>query len=68
MTRIILEEYFREAFDPETGDPIKVKMGEFVIYTEDLTPDFLEGLKNDTGALKWPPEHKEKLRKLGYDI
>ena len=41
MTRIVLEEKFRAAFDPETGTPIKVKLGEIIIYTEQLTPQQL---------------------------
>ena len=67
--RIVLEEVFRDGFDPETGDPIKVKMGEIVIYTEDLTPDFINAMKTDTSnEMKWKEEHKAILRKEGYDV
>ena len=69
MTRIVLGEVFRDAFDPETGKPIKVKLGEVIIYTEDLTPDFINALKTDiSNEMKWPEEHKAVLRKEGYNV
>lgn len=69
MTRIVLEEIFRDGVDLETGDPIKVKMGEIIIYTEDLTPDFIKAIKTDTrDKMKWKKEHKAVLRKEGYDV
>ena len=69
MTRIILEEVFRDAFDPKTGKPIKVKIGEIIIYTEDLGVDFIKDLKDDiTNEMGWKKEHKDILRQEGYDV
>lgn len=62
MTRIVLEEVFRDDFHPETGDPIKVKLGEIVIYTEQLTPEQLTLCKT------WPKKHKDVLRARGFTV
>ena len=67
--RLVLEEVFRDGVDVETKKPIKVKIGEIVIYTEDLTPDFINTLKTDTtNKMKWKKDHKAILRKEGFDI
>jgi len=69
MTRIVLEEIFRDGVNPETGDPIKLKMGEVVIYIQDLEPNFITALKNDTtDKMKWPEKYRTVLRKEGYDV
>lgn len=69
MKRIVLEEVFRDAFDPETGKPIKVKMGEVVIFIKDLKPNFITALQNDTtNKMKWPEKYRAILRKEGYDV
>lgn len=66
MTRIVLEEVFRDAIPPKTE---KVKIGEIVIYTEDLTPDFINTMKTDlSNQMKWKEEHKAVLRKEGYNV
>lgn len=68
MTRIVLEIVSRDAIN-EDGKPIKVKMGEIVIYTEDLTPDFIDAIKTDTSnKMKWKEEHKAILRKEGFNV
>lgn len=68
MTRIVLEECFSEEYDEE-GKLVFVKMGEIVVYTEDLTPEFINTLKTDTSdEMKWKEEHKDILRKEGYDV
>jgi len=67
--RLVLEEVFRDAFDPETGKFIKVKMGEIVVYTEDLGVDFIKDLKDDiTNEMKWKKEYKDILRQEGFDV
>lgn len=67
--RLVLEEVFRDGFDPETGKPIKVKMGEIIIYTEDLTPDFINALKTDSlNIMGWKGDWRAVLKQEGYDI
>jgi len=69
MTRIVLEEVFRDAFDPETGKPTKVKLGEIIIHTEDLTPDFTNALKTDAlNIMGWKGDWLAVLKKEGFDV
>lgn len=69
MTRIVLEEVFKDAFDPETGDPIKVKIGEIIIHTEDLTPDFIDAIKTGPiNVIGWKGDWLEVLRREGFDV
>jgi len=65
--RLVLEEVFRDAFDEEEK-PIKIKIGEIVVYTEDLTPERLLAMKNDTDDIMGYKKYREVLKKEGFDI
>lgn len=67
MTRIVLEEVFKDTIN-EDGDPIKIKLGEVVIYTRDLTPERIQEIKDDTEDLLGYKKYKEVLKKEGFNI
>ena len=46
----------------ENGETIHVKLGEVVIYTEQLTPEQMIHCKN------WPKKYKDRLKEAGFEV
>ena len=62
MTRIVLEEVFEERFDLE-GKPYQFKLGEIVIYSEQLDP-----AQELVCRTTWPKKYTDALKDAGYEV
>lgn len=69
MTRIVLEKIHKIFYHGKENIVENRKLGEIVIYTEDLTPEFINSLKADTtNKMKWSKAYKDILKAEGYDV
>ena len=69
MIRIILEKCYGPQFDPKTGkwDP-NAYLGMIVVDIKDLTPEYLQTLRDDDTDIEGWHKYRRIMKDHGYDL